>query len=254
MSELAELSQKTVVTGSSGIAASVVRELASQGHQVFVLGSDAVSCAQVCAEINQPANWHEVDLRDEVRTRAAFSLVAKHMGGITGLVAVAGGSGRSLGDGDIAEMSLQAWDATLSMNLTPTFLAISAVLNHMRSGGSIVAVSSVLASDPQPDLFRTHAYATAKGAINSLVTSVASAYASTGIRVNAVAPGLVTSPMSLRAQQDSAIDAFIQLKQPLSQGFLSADEVAKLIIDVLTTRSMTGQCINIDGGWGVTRP
>jgi len=142
-------------------------------------------------------------------------------------------------------------NATLALNLTPAFLSISSALSLMKLGGSIVAISSVLAADPQPDRFRTHAYAAAKGAINALVKSVAAAYAHEGIRVNAVAPGLVETPMSVRAQQDPNIQAFIRSKQPLAGGFLSADDVARTAVDVLENPIMTGQIVTVDGGWSV---
>ena len=243
--------QRTVITGSSGIAAATARALAARDHQVFILGIDPDCCKALAQEVNQPHNWCAVDLREEEATRAAFTTAHTIMGGLTGLVAVAGGSGRSLGDGDISDISLEAWNATLALNLTPTFLAMSAALGLMQQGGSVVAISSVLATDPQPDKFRTHAYAAAKGAINSLVKSVAAAYAIQGIRVNAVAPGLVETPMSARAQEDPKIQAFIKNKQPLSSGLLTATDVAQTIAQVLENPNMTGQIISIDGGWSV---
>lgn len=245
------LSQRIVVTGSTGIAAAVARDLSSAGHAVYIFGIDAESCRDLAEEIGQPTNWQAVDLRDETATRAAFDVAKESLGGLTGLVTVAGGSGRAVGDGDIAGISLTGWNETLALNLTTTFLSMSAALNLMQQGGSIVSVSSVLAMEPQPDMFRTHAYAAAKGAINSLVRSVAAAYVNQGIRVNAVAPGLVATPMSLRAQQDQGIQTFITGKQPLSGGFLSAEEVATVIVNVLMTPSMTGQVVTIDGGWSV---
>lgn len=244
--------QQTVITGSSGIAAATARELASRGHRVFILGIDPDSCQALASEVDQASNWCVVDLRQEEATRNAFATARAHMTGLTGLVAVAGGSGRSLGDGDISHISLEAWNATLALNLTPTFLSMSAALGHMQRGGSVVAISSVLATDPQPDKFRTHAYAAAKGAINALVQSVAAAYASQGIRVNAVAPGLVETPMSARAQKDPLIQAFVTHKQPLSEGFLTPADVAQTIVQVLENPNLTGQVITLDGGWSVT--
>jgi len=100
--------QRTVVTGSTGIAAATAKDLVARGHQVFILGIDSDSCKDLSDEIGQSRNWCAVDLRDEPATRSAFTVARDQLGGLTGLVAVAGGSGRSLGDGDISGISLDS--------------------------------------------------------------------------------------------------------------------------------------------------
>ena len=92
--------------------------------------------------------------------------------------------------------------------------------------GAIVNMGSVLATRPVPELFATHAYATAKGAIAALTTTSAAYYAPRGIRINMVAPALTISRMSERAAADEATQAFSRRKQPLSNGFIPAEDVA----------------------------
>nr|MBA2700681.1 SDR family oxidoreductase [Chloroflexota bacterium] len=102
-------------------------------------------------------------------------------------------------------------------------------------------------------LFATHAYAAAKGAIVALATTMAASYATQGIRINVVAPGLTATPMSRRAADDPTTAEFVRRKQPLVEGFLSADDVAHGAIYLLSdeARAVTGQVLTIDGGWSV---
>ena len=93
--------------------------------------------------------------------------------------------------------------------------------------GSIVLMSSVLAEHPEPTLFATHAYAAAKAATIGMTRAMAAYYAPQCIRVNALAPSLVATPMSARAAADPDSVAFAERAQPLAGGFLDPDEVAE---------------------------
>jgi short-subunit dehydrogenase len=113
----------------------------------------------------------------------------------------------------------------------------------------------VLGSSPSPKFFATHAYATAKAGVVGLSRAAAARYAADGIRVNVLAPGLVATPMSKRAQADEAILGFIRTKQPLDGGRIGVPEdldaaVVWLLSDA--SRFVTGQVIAIDGGWEVS--
>ena len=112
----------------------------------------------------------------------------------------------------------------------------------------------MLASHPEPGKFATHAYAASKGAILSLMTTLASYYAPQKIRVNAVAPGLVRTPMSQRAQGDAEILELMRTKQPLAGDLLDADEIAKAALFLLSSDAaqVTGQTLTVDGGWSVS--
>ena len=120
--------------------------------------------------------------------------------------------------------------------------------------GTILNMASVLAFSPQAQHFATHAYAASKGAIVSMSRAMAAYYAPHKIRVNVIAPGLVRTPMSARAQSDDEILEFIAHKQPLSAGLLDAADVAATALFLLgdQSRHMTGQVVGIDGGWAVS--
>ena len=146
-----------------------------------------------------------VDLADEAATTAAFAQVCAQHGRIDATYAVAGASGRKIGDGPVHEMSLAAWQGTFDLNAVPSFLtareAVRAMMNQPMGDtgirGSIVLMGSVLAYSPAP-LFTTHAYAAAKSAVVGLTRAMAATYAADGIHVNALAAGLVRTPIVVR--------------------------------------------------------
>ncbi len=254
-----------VVTGASGIAAAGARRFAREGAAVFIVSRDPDGCKELAAGIAAAGGrvaWAAADLRDEAATVAAVARAREAFGRIDGLFAVAGGSGRRAGDGPLHEITAEGWTQTLALNGLPAFLASREVVRAMLAlpaeapavGGSIVIVTSVLATDPVPDLFATHAYAAIKGAEEALARTMAAYYAPHGIRVNSIAPGLVATPMSARAAADAETTAYVTRKQPLAGGFLPAESVADAALFLLSdeARHITGQRLAVDGGWGVT--
>jgi NAD(P)-dependent dehydrogenase (short-subunit alcohol dehydrogenase family) len=248
------LVRRVVITGASGIAAATARRLAARGDDVFVISRDPAKCAALIGELGPSgAGWHAADLALEPDAVAAFEAAERVLGTIEGVVAVAGGSARMFGDGWLHEMTLEAWNASLSMNLTTMFLTAREGIRHMRaSGGSLVMTSSILATSPQGGSFATHGYAAAKAAITGWAVPLAAAYASDGIRVNVVAPGLVRTPMARRAAEDAEILAFARRKQPLLADMLSPEMVAEAMVLMLDAEGVTGQVLAVDGGWMVT--
>ncbi len=243
-----------VITGSTGIAASTARQLAARGHRVFVMSRTASACAALIAELGEAgAGYHAADLQIEEQAEQAFAAAAETLGRIDAVVAVAGGSARRFGDGWLHDMSLDAWKAALGINLTTMFLTARESVRHMRGhGGSLVLTSSVLATSPQPDNFTTHGYGAAKAAITGWTVQLAAAYAADNIRVNAVAPGLIRTPMAQRAAEDEAIQAFAARKQPIAGGMLSPESVAAANVWFVEALDVTGQVLAVDGGWAVT--
>ncbi len=247
-----------VVSGATGIAAAGARKAAGEGASVFVISLGETECRDLVANIESEggrASFLVADLTIQAEAEDAFDAATQHLGAIDGLLAVAGGSGRRHGDGPAHEIDLDGWETTFRINTNPMFLATSRAIGHMRGrGGSVVIISSVLATSPSPVHFATHAYASAKGAANSYVKTLAAYYAVDGIRVNAIAPGLVRTPMSERAASDPETVEYAARKQPLAGGFLEADDIAGTAVFLLSDESsqVTGQVIAVDGGWGVT--
>ena len=243
-----------VVTGASGIAAAAVRKCVAEGARVFVISIDGDECSAL-AEETQATGFAVADLTDEFQAESAFAVAEERLSRINGVFAVAGGSGRSRGDGPLHDTSLAGWAGTLDLNGLPMFLAAREAVRLMRGGGgSVVLVSSVLARSPVPDMFATHSYAAIKGATDAITVSLASYYAPDGIRVNTIAPGLVDTPMAARAAGDPEIVAYVRRKQPLADGLLSPDDIADAAVFLLSDESarITGQVLVVDGGWSVT--
>ena len=118
--------------------------------------------------------------------------------------------------------------------------------------GSILLMGSVTTVAPVPELFGTHAYAAAKGALTALMTTMAATYAADRIRVNLVAPSLTATPMAA-SRHGPAHPRLRPRKQPLAGEMLDPDEVAKAAIYFLSdeSRAVTGQSLAVDGGWSV---
>jgi NAD(P)-dependent dehydrogenase (short-subunit alcohol dehydrogenase family) len=262
MNRLAE--RVCLVTGSTGIAAAAARRFAGEGGRVFVVSRTAGHARALADSINgsgREADWVAADLTDETAVDAAVAACVERFGRIDGLFSVAGGSGRRFGDGMIHTVDRAAWDRTLELNLTTQALVCRAVVGRMlaqepnSSGtrGSILLMGSVTATDPAPEFFATHAYAAAKGAINTLMTTMAAAYLPNRIRVNVIAPGLTATPMAGRAAGDPAIRRYASRKQPLAGEMMDPDEVAQAAVFLLSdeSRTITGQLLKVDGGWSV---
>ncbi|HEY8103497.1 MAG TPA: SDR family oxidoreductase [Gaiellaceae bacterium] len=165
----------------------------------------------------------------------------------------AGISGRSLGDGPVDECTIDGWNAVLANNLTSVFLCSKHAIPLLRAagGGAIVNLSSAMAITAGDDDFATHAYQVSKGGIITLTRAMAFHYGRDGIRVNAIAPGLIATPMSRRAQSDPAILARLPELHPLTGDFGRPEDVAGAALYLATAPFVTGAVLGVDGGWAV---
>ena len=264
---MSRFAERTVfVAGSTGLAASAARALAADGARVFVASRTEAHARELAGTIGASGGtvaWAAADLADEAAVDRAFAECSEALGDrLDALYHVAGISGRRLGDGPVHEASLEGWETVMRNNATSTFLTTRAAVRRMRAQerdadgirGAILLMSSVLATAPAADHFATHAYAASKGAIEAFARAAASAYVADGIRVNAIAPSLVATPMSRRAQDDPEIAAYVRARQPLAGGPIDADAVTEVALHLLSreSRMVTGQVVAVDGGWGIS--
>jgi 3-oxoacyl-[acyl-carrier protein] reductase len=184
------------------------------------------------------------DVADEAAVTKLLDFTVQHLGGIDILVCSAG-----IVTGNISVLQSAAeWEKTLSVNLTGSFLCIRASIPHMIAGrrGSIVCLSSVAAEHGVTGL---SSYSASKGGINSLVRCLAVELGRKGIRVNAVAPGLIETemvsdlPANLVREKIERV-AMRRMGQPA--------EVASVVCFLASDRAsyITGEVIGVHGGLG----
>ena len=219
-----------VVTGAAGgIGSAVAAAFAGAGFDVVGLDREQADLSQA----------------DEVER--AFAGIDR----VDALFNGAGISGRRLGVGPVDVCTEEAWDTVLATNLKSVFLCCRAAIPKLRAagGGAVVNLASVLGLVGGDDDFATHAYATSKAGIVGLTRAMAVTYASEGIRCNAIAPGLIATPMSARAQGDERIRARLPELQPLTGDFGRPEDVAEAAVYLATAPFVTGTVLAVDGGW-----
>jgi NAD(P)-dependent dehydrogenase (short-subunit alcohol dehydrogenase family) len=240
--------------GSSGIGRATALKLAADGALVAVGSNDAAGVAEVVAEISNSGGRAEglvVDVTNPALD-AAFADLARRAGAISALVCSAGVQRY----GSITETTDDVWDEVFAVNVTGTFRTMRACMPHLRASGrgSVVVVSSVQAVATQRSVV---AYTASKGALNAFVRAVAVDEAVHGVRVNAVLPGSVDTPM-LRASArrfagpDRTIDSVLaEWGSSHSIGRIGTpDEIAEVISFLVSPRAsfVTGSEYLVDGG------
>ncbi len=257
--------QRVLIVGSTGIGGETAKLAARAGARVFVVSRHEENCQALAEEIQSTGGncaYFAADQTHEEQVEAAVASCVKALGGVDALFNVAGISGRKFGDGPLHETSEAGWDVTLDTNVKGMFFFCRAVLNRMLeqevapSGlrGTILNMASVLGFSPQRDFFATHAYAASKGAIIGMTRSMASYYAPHKIRVNVLAPSLIRTPMSARAQQSPEILSLMKKKQPLVEDMIEAIDVARAALFLLSDDSkvITGDTLIVDAGWSIS--
>lgn len=247
-----------VIGGTSGLGLSAAKAFVTEGAKVVIVGrnQEKVEAAKIALEKNVLALT--ADATDPKTAAAAIQVALGNFGGFHGLYHVAGGSGRRQGDGPLHEVTDEGWRYTLEENLTSLLYSNRAAAQQFlkqQTGGSILNVSSVLGFSPSPQYFNTHGYAAAKAAVIGLTKSAAAYYAPANIRFNVLAPALVATPMSQRAQGDEDILEFIRTKQPLEGGRIGQpSDLDAAAVYLLSDESkfVTGQVLAVDGGWTVS--
>lgn len=250
-----------LVTGSTGIAAAAARALAAEGGRVFIASRTPEHVADLVASLPDAAGT-AADLSQEDEVESVVGECVKKFDRLDCVYNVAGLSGRRFGDGPLHVMTLDGWALTIANNATSQFLACRAAIRQMLGQepaangqrGAILNMSSSLAQHPAPRHFATHGYAASKGAIEAFSRSAAAFYANDGIRINVIAPALVATAMSERAQNDPAVMAYTAARQPLAGGALQPDDLTGAALFLLSddARMISGQVLNVDAGWSVS--
>jgi NAD(P)-dependent dehydrogenase (short-subunit alcohol dehydrogenase family) len=255
-----QLSNKKIVIvgGTTGLGLSAAMAFKKAGAKLVLVGRNAESCEKAQLLLGKNITTLAADATQASTATQAIVQCINSFGGFDGLYHVAGGSGRKHGDGPLHELTLDGWNKTFELNLTSLMLSNQAAVSQFlkqNTAGSILNMSSVLGFSPSPVYFSTHAYAATKSAIIGFTKSIAAYYAKNNIRINALAPALVETPMSERASKNTDIQSFIHTKQPLDggrNGLASDLDGAALYFMSDLSKFTTGQILAIDGGWSVT--
>lgn len=245
--------QVAVITGgASGIGRESALLFGAEGAHIVLVDRDPVALEATAAVLAGPgpeALILQGDVADEADVVRHMAAVIARFGKVDVLLAAAGfSSGTSVPD-----TTLEVWDAVIGANLTGSFLWSRAVLEPMRRArsGSIILVSSQLAFAGGR---ANAAYLAAKGGIVSLTQSMAVDHAGDGIRINALVPGAIDTPMLRRsfgrAAEPEAAQARSVARHPLGR-LGRPEEVARAALFLAGPDSSftTGSCLRVDGGW-----
>ncbi len=235
-----------VTGGGSGLGEATAVRLGGEGAHVAVLDIRAEAAEVTVRRITGAggrAQFREVDVSDQASVRDVVTDVAGALGRPELLVNCAG-----VGQFDLSEdVALETWNRTIAVNLTGTFLMCQATLPHLLDGGgSIVNIASNSGLQGIP---YAAAYAASKGGVILLTRSLASEYSGRGVRVNAIAPGGIVTPLLANFTFPPGAD---KTRMPRGSRIPHAhpDEIASLVAYVASdeARFMVGSVVSMDGG------
>ncbi len=230
-----------VTGGASGIGQATAARFLEEGCTVCVMDRDPAACERVGAELPGLTGVIEADVADSVGVQAAVREAIRLMGAIDVLINNAGISFRH----DFLEITEKDWDQVLGVNLKGVFLVAQAVARHMseRGSGVILNTASTAGTTGYPHYAD---YSASKGGVIALTYAMALELAP-AVRVNAISPGYVLTPMQRAEYSDEMLDA-VNRKIPMGR-HAKPEEIAALFAFLASDDAgfATGQVYVMDG-------
>ncbi len=240
-----------VVTGAgSGMGLAIGRQLADRGHRVALLDRNGAAVAAGAEHIRAgggQALGYEVDVSDRAAIDEVLGKVRGEFGPVEIMVTSAGIDEFQ----PFTEITIEAWDRMLAVNLTGTFHCLQAAVADMLAAGwgRIVTISS---SSAQSGAARMAHYVASKGGVVGLTKALALELAPHGITVNSIPPGFIDTEMARRAEARGdlpSIDA-VAARTPVRRAG-TPDDIAAACVFLCSDEAgyITGQLIGVNGGW-----
>ncbi|TCJ97161.1 SDR family NAD(P)-dependent oxidoreductase [Nocardia alba] len=229
-----------VVGGGSGIGKAIAGALHEDGYRVTVADVNGPAAQAVAAEFG--GHSEAVDVTDEARVEALFTGVREREGAVHVVVNTVGLSGWSpVVDHDVAQFR-----TVIDVNLVGAFLVLKHGGRVVEDGGALVSLTSLNGRQPGEGLA---AYCSAKAGLSMLTQVAALELASRGVRVNAVAPGLVITPLTEGMQVIPGVTEDYLDNTPLGRAGLP-EEVADAVVFLCSDRAtwITGEVLDMNGG------
>lgn len=234
-----------VTGGARGIGRELVDAFAAAGARVAIWDTDGEAAERAAAEVGAGAISRAVDVTDEDAVGAAVEAVLSAFGSVDFLINNAGIRHVA----PIAEESVEEWRRTIDVNVNGTFICSRAVIPTMvaAGGGHIVNLASMAG---ELALSERAAYNTSKAAIVGLTKSIAVEVGSDGVYCNAVAPGVIETPLSAPYFEDEAMVATLRRNSPMGR-WGQVDEIAGPVLFLCSEDSsfVNGATLFVDGGW-----
>lgn len=237
-----------ITGGNSGIGLAIARRFVEEGASVAILGRNEETLASAVEEFGSACITVQGDASDPADLDRLAEEASSAFGGIDIVVANAG----IFEFGPIADMDIESFDRTSDLNFRGTFFTVKAALPYLGAGGSVILVTSGSNLVGLPD---APVYAATKAALRSLARSLAADLKSHGIRVNALSPGFVDTPIFERTGitgEDRAQFVAIMSEQIPMGRFGRPDEIAAAALFLASDDAsyITGIELPVSGGLG----